>query len=84
MIEKVVVDDHGLRRVVEAVLDLFELRNLGTFGNVERAIVESETVWPVQAGGDDFYLAFSLPIDDRIDFVELAVADEHGALVAEL
>jgi hypothetical protein len=54
MIEKVVIDDHGLRRVVEVVFDLFELGNLAAFGDVERAIVESETVRPVQTGGNDF------------------------------
>src|SRR5712691_344816 len=83
MVEKIAVDDHGLRRVVEVVLDLFELRNLGAFGDVERAVEESETVRPVQARGDDFCLAFPVPVDDRIDLVEEAVADEHGAPVTE-
>src|SRR6266571_215012 len=83
MVEKIAVDDHGLRRVVEDVLDLFEFGNLGAFGDVERAVEESETGRPVQAGGDDFGLAFPVPVDDRIDLIELAVADEHSAFVAE-
>jgi hypothetical protein len=83
MVEKIAVDDHGRRRVVEVVLDLFELRNLGAFGDVQRAVVESETVRPVQAGGDDLGLTFPALIDDRIDLVELAVADEHRPLVTK-
>src|SRR5262245_39574594 len=83
MIEKIAVDDDGLRWVVEVVLDLFELGNLGTFGDVECAIVKREPVRPVQARGDDFDLAFAVPVDDRIDLVELAVADKHRPLVAK-
>jgi len=83
MVEKIAVDDDGLRRIVEVVLDFFELGNLGAFSDVERTVEESETVRPVQAGGDDFGLAFPVPVDDRIDLVELAVADEHGALITE-
>src|SRR5438105_11476971 len=63
-------DDNGLRRVVEVVLDLFEFGNLGAFSDVERAIVEGETVRPVQAGGDDFCLTFAVLVDNRIDLVE--------------
>ena len=45
--------------------------------------MERETVRPVQSRGDDFGLAFPVLVDDRIDLVENAVADEHGSLVAE-
>src|SRR3989475_12344271 len=83
MIEKIAVDDDWLRRVVEVVLDLVELGNLGAFGDVERAVEERESVRPIQAGGDDFCLAFAVLVDNCIDLVEDAVADEHGALVAE-
>src|SRR5262245_12594524 len=83
MVEKIAVDDDGLRRVVEVILDLFELGNLGAFGNVERAVVEGETVRPVQARGDDFYLPLAVLVDNRIDLVEDAVADEHGTLITE-
>jgi hypothetical protein len=40
MIEKIAVDNDGLRRVVEVVLDLFELGNLGALSEVERASKE--------------------------------------------
>src|SRR5262249_32952898 len=83
MVEKIAVDDHGLRRVVEIVLDSFELGNLGAFGNVERAVVERQPIGSVQARGDDFDLTFAILIDDRIDLIEHAVTDEHGALIAE-
>src|SRR5262245_411812 len=83
MIDKIVVDDDGLRWVVEVILDLFKLRNLGTFGNVERAVEERQAIRPVQTRGDDFYLTFAVFVDNRIDLVEDAVADEHGALVTE-
>src|SRR5262249_54424536 len=83
MVEKIAVDDHGLRRVVEVVLDFFQLGNLSAFGDVERAVEECEAVRPIQAGGDDFNLTFAALVDDRIDLVEDAVADEHGPLVTE-
>src|SRR5262249_53816395 len=57
--------------------------NLGAFGDVERTVEECETVWPVQAGGDDLSLTFAVLVDDRIDLIEDAVADEHGTLVTE-
>src|SRR4029453_10903009 len=79
MIEKIVVDDHGLWWVVEVVLDLFKLGNLGTFGDVERAIVESKTIRPVQAGSNHFCLTFPIPVDDRKNFFEDAVAHENSS-----
>ena len=59
------------------------LETFGAFGDVERAVVEGETVRTIEAGGDDLGLALAAPLDDRIDLVAIAVAHEHGALVAE-
>src|SRR5262249_51343211 len=70
-------------RIVEVIFDVFELGNLGAFSDVKRASMKRQTVWPVQTCGDNFRLAFSAPVDDSIDFVENAVANEHGPLVAE-
>ena len=83
MIGQVVVDDDELRRIVEVVLDLFELRDLGTFGDVQCAVVEGEPVRPIQPRGDDLHLAFAVPIGDGIDLVEHTVTDKHGPLVTE-
>ena len=45
---QVVVDDDRLRRVVEVVLDLFDLRNSGELRDVQYAVLEGEAVWPIQ------------------------------------
>src|SRR5262245_2330956 len=83
MVRKVAVDDDGLRRLIEIVLDLLELRDLGAFGDIERAIVESEAVRPVEPGGDHLGFALGALRHDRIDLVARAVADKDRALVAE-
>src|SRR5262245_3235129 len=83
VVGELIVDNDGLRRIIEVVFDLFELRNFGAFGDVERALVEGEAVRPVQARGDDLELAFSILLDDGVNLVEEAVADEDRALLAE-
>src|SRR5262245_12225560 len=83
MVREVAVDHDGLGRLIEIVLDLLELRDLGAFGDVERAILEGEAIRAVKPGGDHLGLALGALRDDRIDLVAGAVADEHGALVAE-
>src|SRR5262249_14886318 len=52
MVREVAVDHDGLGRAVEIVLYLFELRNLGAFGDVERAVLEGETIRAVEPGGN--------------------------------
>src|SRR5512146_2947601 len=83
MVEKIAVDDYRLGRILQVIFDLFELGNLGAFGDVERAVVKGQTVWPGQSRGDDLRFAFAVSVDDSIDLVENSVADEHGALIAE-
>ena len=78
---QVVVDNDRLRRVVEVVLDLFDLRNSGELRDVQCAVLEGEAVWPIQPRVDRLDLALSAPVDDGIDLVEQAAADEHRALV---
>src|SRR5216684_4705630 len=63
VIGELVVDDDRLRRIVEIVLDLLELRDPGAFGDVERAVVEGEAVGPIQAGGKDLELALAVLLD---------------------
>src|SRR5207344_1503449 len=83
VVREVVVDDDWRSRTVDGVLDPFELGDLGAFGDIERAIVERESVRTIETGGDDLGLAPAAPLDDRIDLVAIAVAHEHGAFVAE-
>src|SRR5262249_956057 len=83
VVARVAVDDVRLRRLVEVVLDFFEFRPLRAFGDVERAVLEGEAVRSVETGGDDESFAFAAARDHGIDLVAVAVADEHGALVAE-
>src|SRR4029453_4529977 len=83
VVGKIVVDDDRLGRIVEVALDVVEPRNLRALGPVERAFVESQTVRTVQAGGDYFHLALSIPVHDGIDLVEQPVAPENGAFVGE-
>src|SRR6266446_6395003 len=78
---QIVVDDDRLWRVVEVVLDLFDLRNSGELRDVQYAVLEGEAVWPIQPRVDRLDLALFAPVDDGIDLVEQAAADEHRALV---
>jgi hypothetical protein len=82
VVEKIAVDHDGLRRIVEVVLDVLQLGDASAFGDIERAPVEDEAVGPVHARGDHFHLAFAVTVDDCVDLVEQAVADEYGPLVA--
>ena len=80
---QVVVDHRRLRRIVEHVLHMLDLGNLRQLGDVERAVVEGDAVRPVEARRQHLDLAFAVLVDDGIDLVDQAAADEHRALVAE-
>jgi len=41
VIRELAIDHDRLRWIVNIVLDLFELRNLGAFGDVERAVLKA-------------------------------------------
>src|SRR6266852_2769565 len=49
VLRKVTIDDRRLRRVVEVVLDLFDPRDLGQLGDVERAVVKGDPIRAVEA-----------------------------------
>ena len=83
VVREAVVDDDGLGRIGDIIFDIFELRDLGAFGDIERAVVEGEAVGPIQTGRNDEEFAFTALFDHGIHFVENSVADEDGALVAE-
>jgi len=80
---QIVVDHHRLRRVVEVFLDLLDLRNLGKFGDVERAVVEGQSIRSIETGCDDLDLAFAALVDDSVHLVLEAAADKHRALIAD-
>jgi hypothetical protein len=78
-----VVIDHGrLRRVVEDIVNLVDLGDLGELRDEQRTVVEGNAVRPIQAGRQHLDLALALLVGDRIDLVDKAAADEHRALVA--
>src|SRR4029077_8614261 len=49
MVEKVAIDNHRLRRIVEIVLDHIELGNSRALGDIECTLIEGETVRSVQS-----------------------------------
>ncbi len=81
VLRQVVVDNDRLRRVVEAVLDLFDLRDPGELRDIQRAVFEGEAVRPIKPGVDRLDFAFPALVDDGVDLVEEAAADEYRALV---
>src|ERR1700733_12885568 len=83
VLRQVVVDHGGLRRIVEIVFDLFDLRHLREFGDIKGAVLEGDAVRAVEAGRDDLDLAFAVLVDDGIDLVDRAATDEDRALVAQ-
>ena len=78
-LSKITVGFGGLSRIV---LDLLDLGDLGQFGDVERAVLERDAVRTIEAGRQHLDLALAVLVDDRIDLVDEAAADEHRALVA--
>ena len=82
VLRQVVVDDLQLRRVIEIVLDLLGFRDLGQLRDVECAVLESQTVRPIEALIEDLNLALAILFDDGVDLVLEAAADEDRALIA--
>src|SRR5262249_16355404 len=83
VLRQVTEDDGRLRRVVELVFDVFDFRDLGELGDVERALVQDDAVRPMESGGDDLDFALSVLVDDGVDLVLDAARHEYRALVAE-
>ena len=81
VLREITIDDCRLRRVVELVLDVFDLRDLGQLGDVECAVVKGDPIRAVQALGDDPDLAFAGLVDNGINLVQEPRADEQRALV---
>ena len=81
ILRQIVVNDDWLRRVVEVVLDLFDLRDSGELRDIQRAILEGQAVRPIKPRVDRLDLAVAILLDDGVDLVEKAAADEHRALV---
>ena len=76
--------DHGrLRRFVENILDILDLRNLRQLGDVERAFVYRETVRSIETFRDGLDLGLAVLLHDGGDFVAEAAADEHGSFITD-
>ncbi len=80
---EVVDHDFPLGRIVQAALDAVVARDAPALGDVERALAERHAVGRLHALEDLLHLALAAAIDDGINVGEIAVADEHGAVVAE-
>ena len=82
ILRQILVDHDRLRRAVEIVFNFLDLGDLRQLGDVERAVLEGEPVRTIEARGDDFHLALAALLDDGVDLVLQAAADEDRALVA--
>src|SRR5262245_5297289 len=60
VLRQVVIDHRELWRIVEVVLDLLDLVDFGELGDVERAVLEGESVRPVQARRDHLDLTLAV------------------------
>src|SRR5882724_5752129 len=80
VLRQIVVDHGRFRRIVDDVLDLFDLGHLRQFGDVERAVLEGDAIRTVETGGHDLDRTFAVLVDDGSDLVEEAAADEHVPL----
>ncbi len=78
---QIIVDNHRLRRVVEVVLDLLNLRDFRELGDVECAVGEGEAVRPIESRVEGLDLASATLVSDGVDLVREAGANEDGALV---
>ena len=83
ILREIAEDDGRLRRVVELVFDVVDFRDLGQFGDVERAFVQDDAVRAIKPGGDDLDLARPALVHDGVDLVLEAARDEHRALITE-
>src|SRR6516162_367676 len=79
---QIIIDDDGFRRVVEIVLDLFDLRDLVKLGDVQRAVSERYAVRTEQPREQRLHLALPIFLGDRVDLIKEAGADKDGSLVA--
>src|SRR5262249_16195573 len=82
VLRQIVVDNHRLGRIIEVVLDLLNLRDLGKLGDVEGAVGESEAVRAIETRVERLDLASARLLVDGVHLVKEAGADKHGGLVA--
>src|SRR5262245_14926612 len=83
VLRQIAVDDRRFRRLVEIGLDIFNLGDLRKLGDVERALVNRESVRTIKTLGDCLDLGLVTLFYDGRDLVAQAGADEHGALVTD-
>src|SRR5262245_33459289 len=82
ILRQIAQDDGWLRWVVEVVLDVLYLGDLVKLGNVECALVQGDTVRPVQAGGYDLHLALAVLLDNGVHLILHATRNEHRVFVS--
>src|SRR5258708_28479035 len=77
---QIIVDNHRLRRVVEVVLDLLNLRDFRELGDVECAVGEGEAVRPIESRVEGLDLASATLVSDGVDLVREAGGRRNGGL----
>src|SRR5262249_14076013 len=77
-----IVDDLHRRRIVEVVLDTHHLRDARDLGDVERTVLEGDTVGQVETLRDRLDLTVTALVEHGVDVAGHAAADEQRALVA--
>ena len=80
---EVVDHDTPFARIVEPGLDVVVAGDAVAFGHIQRALVEDDAVGRLLALEDGLDLALAGVVDDGIHVRQVAVADEHRALVAQ-
>src|SRR4029077_15057898 len=76
-------NDGWLRWAVEIGFDVVDLGDLVELCDVERAVVEGDTVRTVEAGQQRLDFALSVLIDNGIDLVEKPGTDKDSPFVAD-
>src|SRR5262249_17749094 len=76
-------NDGRFRWIVEVVFDVVDLLNRVKLGDVERALVQSDAVGPMQTRGNDLELALGVLGDDCMHLILQAARNKHAALITE-
>jgi hypothetical protein len=84
VIEEVTIDDHWLGRIVEVVLDVFQLGKPATLGDIQSAFMKGQAVGPIEPGSNHLVLAFAVALKHRPHRVEQALAGEQRSLAPPL
>src|SRR3974377_1974770 len=81
VLREICVNHRRLLRLVELVLDVFDLRNLRQLGDVKCAILEGETIGAIETFGHSLDLGLAILLDHRGNLVAEPGADKESAWI---